>query len=180
MFWWRSASSPPAPLGGKVSLTVSLLLSHQLWKLVHHGDLTGVFFPPAARVWAHTGWNNRVEYEPGTGALALFPNVHLETCDESVASVRVTVELETSHIGKGCDRDTYSEKSLHRLCGKEAREGPWTPRSLFRSVCVWCVCVSVHFKNHWFEASISLTCIENHQNRHSVSGVSFKWNETFM
>lgn len=64
------------------------------------------------------GWNkNRVEYEPGTGALALFPNVHLETCDESVASVRVTVELETSHIGKGCDRDTYSEKSLHRLCG---------------------------------------------------------------
>lgn len=64
------------------------------------------------------GWNkNRVEYEPGTGALALFPNVHLETCDESVASVRATVELETSHIGKGCDRDTYSEKSLHRLCG---------------------------------------------------------------
>ncbi|XP_066126605.1 calsyntenin-1 isoform X1 [Saccopteryx bilineata] len=63
------------------------------------------------------GWNNRVEYEPGTGALALFPSVHLETCDESVASVQVTVELETSHIGKGCDRDTYSEKSLHRLCG---------------------------------------------------------------
>ncbi|KAK1340524.1 hypothetical protein QTO34_019094 [Cnephaeus nilssonii] len=59
----------------------------------------------------------RVEYEPGTGALALFPSAHLETCDESVASVQVTVELETSHIGKGCDRDTYSEKSLHRLCG---------------------------------------------------------------
>ncbi|KAJ1074469.1 hypothetical protein K5549_001164 [Capra hircus] len=63
------------------------------------------------------GWNSRVEYEPGTGALTLFPNVHLETCDESVASVQVVVELETSHIGKGCDRDTYSEKSLHRLCG---------------------------------------------------------------
>ncbi|XP_023602124.1 calsyntenin-1 isoform X3 [Myotis lucifugus] len=63
------------------------------------------------------GWDSRVEYEPGTGALALFPNAHLETCDESVASVQVTVELETSHIGKGCDRDTYSEKSLHRLCG---------------------------------------------------------------
>ncbi|OWK08224.1 hypothetical protein Celaphus_00010974 [Cervus elaphus hippelaphus] len=31
--------------------------------------------------------------------------------------VLVVVELETSHIGKGCDRDTYSEKSLHRLCG---------------------------------------------------------------
>ncbi|XP_039698222.1 calsyntenin-1 isoform X4 [Pteropus medius] len=63
------------------------------------------------------GWSSRVEYEPGTGALALFPDIRLETCDESVASVQVTVELETSHIGKGCDRDTYSEKSLHRLCG---------------------------------------------------------------
>uniref|UniRef100_M3Y3K3 Calsyntenin-1 n=1 Tax=Mustela putorius furo TaxID=9669 RepID=M3Y3K3_MUSPF len=63
------------------------------------------------------GWNNRIEYEPGTGTLALFPNVRLETCEESVASVQATVELETGHIGKGCDRDTYSEKSLHQLCG---------------------------------------------------------------
>ncbi|KAM5248727.1 calsyntenin-1 [Ctenodactylus gundi] len=66
------------------------------------------------------GWSNRIEYEPGTGALAVFPNIHLETCDEPVASVQATVELETSHIGKGCDRDTYSEKSLHRLCGAAA------------------------------------------------------------
>ncbi|XP_053777929.1 calsyntenin-1 isoform X4 [Desmodus rotundus] len=66
------------------------------------------------------GWSDRVEYEPGTGALALFPNLHLETCGESVVSVQATVELETSHIGKGCDRDTYSEKSLHRLCGAAA------------------------------------------------------------
>ncbi|XP_036901189.1 calsyntenin-1 isoform X2 [Sturnira hondurensis] len=66
------------------------------------------------------GWSDRVEYEPGTGALALFPSLRLETCDESVVSVQATVELETSHIGKGCDRDTYSEKSLHRLCGAEA------------------------------------------------------------
>ncbi|XP_054435769.1 calsyntenin-1 isoform X4 [Pteronotus mesoamericanus] len=66
------------------------------------------------------GWSDRVEYEPGTGALALFPSLRLETCDASVASVQATVELETSHIGKGCDRDTYSEKSLHRLCGAAA------------------------------------------------------------
>nr|XP_036855865.1 calsyntenin-1 [Manis javanica] len=79
------------------------------------------------------GWNSRIEYEPGTGALALFPDAHLETCDESVASVQATVELETSHIGKGCDRDTYSEKSLHRLCGAASGtaellpspSGPW-------------------------------------------------------
>uniref|UniRef100_A0A8D2JB31 Calsyntenin-1 n=2 Tax=Varanus komodoensis TaxID=61221 RepID=A0A8D2JB31_VARKO len=63
------------------------------------------------------GWSKRMEYEPGTGALALFPNIHLETCDEPITSVQATVELETNHIGKGCDRDTYSEKSLHRLCG---------------------------------------------------------------
>lgn len=82
-------------------------------------------FPPSLLpsfldLWTHTGWNKRIEYEPGTGSLALFPNVHLETCDEPVASVQATVELETGHIGKGCDRDTYSEQSLHRLCGKGA------------------------------------------------------------
>nr|XP_056721605.1 calsyntenin-1 isoform X2 [Euleptes europaea] len=63
------------------------------------------------------GWSKRMEYEPGTGSLALFPNIHLETCDEPITSVQATIELETNHIGKGCDRDTYSEKSLHRLCG---------------------------------------------------------------
>uniref|UniRef100_A0A672UJ14 Calsyntenin-1 n=1 Tax=Strigops habroptila TaxID=2489341 RepID=A0A672UJ14_STRHB len=63
------------------------------------------------------GWSKRIEYEPGTGALALFPSMHLEMCDEPVTSIQATVELETNHIGKGCDRDTYSEKSIHRLCG---------------------------------------------------------------
>ncbi|XP_038678049.1 calsyntenin-1 isoform X4 [Scyliorhinus canicula] len=63
------------------------------------------------------GWSKRIEYEPGTGSLALFPAMRLETCDEPITSIQTVVELETSHIGKGCDRDTYSEKSLHRLCG---------------------------------------------------------------
>ena len=63
------------------------------------------------------GWSKRIEYEPGTGSLALFPSMRLETCDEPITSVQATVELETNHIGKGCDRDTYSEKSIHRLCG---------------------------------------------------------------
>ncbi|PKU37089.1 hypothetical protein llap_12608 [Limosa lapponica baueri] len=43
-------------------------------------------------------------------------NMRLETCDEPITSIQATVELETNHIGKGCDRDTYSEKSIHRLC----------------------------------------------------------------
>ncbi|XP_012681606.1 calsyntenin-1 isoform X4 [Clupea harengus] len=63
------------------------------------------------------GFNKRIEYEPGTGSLALFPSMHLETCEEPITSIQATIELETSHIGKGCDRDTYSEKSLHKLCG---------------------------------------------------------------
>ncbi|XP_077573282.1 calsyntenin-1 isoform X4 [Stigmatopora nigra] len=63
------------------------------------------------------GFNKRIEYEPGTGSLALFPSMHLETCDEPIMSIKATIELETNHIGKGCDRDTYSEKSLHKLCG---------------------------------------------------------------
>ncbi|XP_056278977.1 calsyntenin-1 isoform X4 [Pseudoliparis swirei] len=63
------------------------------------------------------GFNKRIEYEPGTGSLALFPSMHLETCDEPITSLRATIDLETNHIGKGCDRDTYSEKSLHKLCG---------------------------------------------------------------
>lgn len=46
--------------------------------------------------------------------------MRLETCDEPITSIQATVELETNHIGKGCDRDTYSEKSIHRLCGKNA------------------------------------------------------------
>ncbi|XP_030078356.1 calsyntenin-1 isoform X2 [Microcaecilia unicolor] len=63
------------------------------------------------------GWSKRIEYEPGTGSLTLFPNMHLDTCDEPITSIQAKVELETNHIGKGCDRDTYSEKSMHRLCG---------------------------------------------------------------
>uniref|UniRef100_A0A8C2IA44 Calsyntenin-2 n=1 Tax=Cyprinus carpio TaxID=7962 RepID=A0A8C2IA44_CYPCA len=63
------------------------------------------------------GWNKRVDYEPGTGSKQLFSKMHLETCDGPLSSVRAMVELQTSHIGKGCDRETYSEKSLQKLCG---------------------------------------------------------------
>ncbi|XP_038671395.1 calsyntenin-2 [Scyliorhinus canicula] len=63
------------------------------------------------------GWKKRTEYESGSGSKALFPNIHLETCGEPVSSVQSRIDLQTSHIGKGCDRDTYSEKSLQKLCG---------------------------------------------------------------
>ncbi|TRY95155.1 hypothetical protein DNTS_034673 [Danionella cerebrum] len=63
------------------------------------------------------GWTKRVEYTPGSGSVPLFPNLHLETCEETVWNIQATVELQTSHIGKGCDRDSYSDRSVRRLCG---------------------------------------------------------------
>uniref|UniRef100_S4RHW0 Cadherin domain-containing protein n=1 Tax=Petromyzon marinus TaxID=7757 RepID=S4RHW0_PETMA len=63
------------------------------------------------------GWNKRVEYDPGSGGRALFPGARLETCGRRVASARATVELQTAHIGKGCDRETYAENSRRKLCG---------------------------------------------------------------
>ncbi|XP_015726698.1 calsyntenin-2 [Coturnix japonica] len=62
-------------------------------------------------------WNKRIEYKPGSGSVPLFPSIHLETCDGPVSSIHTTVELQTNYIGKGCDRETYSEKSLQKLCG---------------------------------------------------------------
>ncbi|KAM4652050.1 calsyntenin-1 [Discoglossus pictus] len=73
------------------------------------------------------GWSKRIEYEPGTGSLTLFPSMHLETCDEPITSIQANVQLETSHIGKGCDRDTYSEKSIHRLCGVSSNTAELLP-----------------------------------------------------
>ncbi|NXF78536.1 CSTN2 protein, partial [Sclerurus mexicanus] len=62
-------------------------------------------------------WNKRIEYQPGSGSMPLFPSIHLETCDGPVSSIHTTIELQTNYIGKGCDRETYSEKSLQKLCG---------------------------------------------------------------
>ncbi|XP_064165503.1 calsyntenin-3 [Anguilla rostrata] len=63
------------------------------------------------------GWSKRVEYTPGSGSIPLFPSLHLETCEETVWNIQATVELQTGHIGKGCDRDSYSDRSVRRLCG---------------------------------------------------------------
>ncbi|XP_059586922.1 calsyntenin-2 isoform X2 [Alligator mississippiensis] len=62
-------------------------------------------------------WSKRIEYKPGSGSMPLFPSIHLETCDGPVSSIQTTIELQTNYIGKGCDRETYSEKSLQKLCG---------------------------------------------------------------
>lgn len=68
------------------------------------------------------GWRglpDRVDYAPGTGRQDLFPSASLELCDVpcNVKSLRTRVDLATRHIGKGCDRDTYSVQSQRKLCG---------------------------------------------------------------
>ncbi|XP_051534718.1 calsyntenin-2-like [Myxocyprinus asiaticus] len=62
-------------------------------------------------------WKKCVDYEPGMGSKLLFPKMHLETCERSVSWIRITVELVTSHVGKGCNREAQSERSLQKLCG---------------------------------------------------------------
>lgn len=51
----------------------------------------------------------------------MFPNAQLRLCDDPcrVKSVNAKLTLATSHIGKGCDRDTYSVQSQRKLCGKK-------------------------------------------------------------
>ena len=66
----------------------------------------------------YSDWTKRIEYQPGSGSVPLFPSIHLETCDGAVSSIQITTELQTNYIGKGCDRETYSEKSLQKLCGR--------------------------------------------------------------
>ncbi|KAM9317194.1 calsyntenin-2 [Gastrophryne carolinensis] len=62
-------------------------------------------------------WEKRIEYSIGSGSIPLFPSIRLETCDGPVSSVRTTIELQNNHIGKGCDRESYSDSSLQNLCG---------------------------------------------------------------
>lgn len=63
---------------------------------------------------------DRVEYVPGSGARILFPDAELNLCEAACepANLTVSVKLATRHIGKGCDRDTYSVESQRKLCGK--------------------------------------------------------------
>lgn len=62
----------------------------------------------------------RIEYTPGSGQRVLFPDAELQLCDVPCETRNVSIQLSmvTNHIGKGCDRDTYSVESQRKLCGK--------------------------------------------------------------
>ncbi|NXC50404.1 CSTN3 protein, partial [Penelope pileata] len=102
------------------------------------------------------GWNKRIEYTPGAGNLALFPGIHLETCDEPLWNIQATVELQTNHVAKGCDRDNYSEKSLRKLCGAASGEIDLLP--VPSPTANWTARLSVHYSQdssliYWFNGS---------------------------
>ncbi|XP_006210954.2 calsyntenin-3 [Vicugna pacos] len=102
------------------------------------------------------GWNKRIEYAPGTGSLALFPGIRLETCDEPLWNIQATIELQTSHVAKGCDRDNYSERALRKLCGAAPGEVDLLPMPGPNAN--WTAGLSVHYSQdssliYWFNGT---------------------------
>jgi hypothetical protein len=79
-----------------------------------------LFYVDYSNYFKRLGIPERIDYAPGTGREDLFPDAELELCDVpcTVHSVETKLNLATSHIGKGCDRDTYSVQSQRKLCGK--------------------------------------------------------------
>jgi len=69
-----------------------------------------------------SGWKGvpgSMQYTPGINQKLIADNAMLNVCEEKceVESVSAKIHLETSRIGKGCDRDTYSIESQRKLCG---------------------------------------------------------------
>lgn len=85
------------------------------------------------------GWKGvpeRVDYAPLSKVETLFPAAELKLCDVpcSINKVSSRLTLSTSHIGKGCDRDTYSVQSQRKICGASSESidllpTPGTPGS---------------------------------------------------
>ncbi|XP_051856701.1 calsyntenin-3 [Antechinus flavipes] len=102
------------------------------------------------------GWSKRIEYAPGAGSLALFPGIRLETCDEPLWNIQATIELQTSHVAKGCDRDNYSERALRKLCGAATGEVDLLPMPGPNAN--WTAGLSVHYSQdssliYWFNGT---------------------------
>lgn len=68
------------------------------------------------------GWKGipkNLDYVPNSGRHKICEHAHLDLCDKpyNIEKVSVRMVLTTKHIGKGCDRDTYSISSQRKLCG---------------------------------------------------------------
>lgn len=81
-----------------------------------------VFINLAVLEHCRSGWSGLpdvVHYKAGQGQKMLAKGATLRLCEDDCepASVNVKLTLANSHIGKGCDRDTYSINSQRKLCG---------------------------------------------------------------
>ncbi len=58
----------------------------------------------------YLGISERVEYVPGSGRQDLFPEALINLCDFPCQpeSIQARLTLASSHLGKNCDRDTYT------------------------------------------------------------------------
>ncbi|KAK6175300.1 hypothetical protein SNE40_013791 [Patella caerulea] len=68
------------------------------------------------------GWqgiSDKTTYFAGSGRQKVAENARLRMCDPTCTpdNVSVKMTLATKHIGKGCDRDTFSITSQRKICG---------------------------------------------------------------
>jgi len=65
------------------------------------------------------GFHERIEFVPGNTHQPISDEATLEVCDQTCKpkDISTKLKLATEHIGKGCDRDTYSIQSQRKLCG---------------------------------------------------------------
>uniref|UniRef100_A0A8C9KE62 Calsyntenin-3 n=1 Tax=Panthera tigris altaica TaxID=74533 RepID=A0A8C9KE62_PANTA len=158
---------PPTPIPGNIENTEKLQYSgERLYKFTvtaydcgkkraaDDAEVEIQVKPTCKPSWQ--GWNKRIEYAPGAGSLALFPGIRLETCDEPLWNIQATIELQTSHVAKGCDRDNYSERALRKLCGAATGEVDLLPMPGPNAN--WTAGLSVHYSQdssliYWFNGT---------------------------
>ncbi|XP_065559278.1 calsyntenin-1-like [Artemia franciscana] len=68
------------------------------------------------------GWQDvpeRISYSPGSGRKSLFPDTKFDLCNVpcTAKDIQSRISLAASHLGKKCDRDTYSVTDQRKLCG---------------------------------------------------------------
>ncbi|KAK2710413.1 hypothetical protein QYM36_011810 [Artemia franciscana] len=69
------------------------------------------------------GWQDvpeRISYSPGSGRKSLFPDTKFDLCNVpcTAKDIQSRISLAASHLGKKCDRDTYSVTDQRKLCEK--------------------------------------------------------------
>ncbi|KAL5015471.1 hypothetical protein ScPMuIL_009741 [Solemya velum] len=81
-----------------------------------------VFINVKVKEVCKSGWQGipeHIDYVPNSGHKKLAEQARLQLCGDACTPDKISVRLKlaTKHIGKGCDRDTYSITSQRKLCG---------------------------------------------------------------